>query len=81
MSTMSNKVKGVISFCNGDRSRGIFYPIDIVHNHPIFTSGQLAPVAKKIGLELLALQVPSAKPGLDGPSLDNQVRYKSRLIN
>lgn len=43
--------------------------------HDIFTSGELAPVAKKIGLELLALQIPATKPGLHGPSLDNQVRY------
>lgn len=71
---MSDKVKGVISFCDGDRSHGMFLTLDVVQNHTIFTSGELAPVAKKIGLELLALRVPSSIKGLDGPELDNQVR-------
>lgn len=70
---MSDKVKGVISFCLGDRRNGMFKTIDLVQNHPIFTSGELAPVAKKIGLELLAIQLPSATNGLEGPQLDNQV--------
>lgn len=80
---MSDKIKGVISLCNGDRRFGMFRPIDIVRNHPIFTLGELAPVAKKIGLELLALQVPPFTERLDGSSgeLDNQVIRYSRRKN
>ncbi|KAG4066531.1 hypothetical protein HA402_007167 [Bradysia odoriphaga] len=71
---MTDKIKGVISMCNGDRRYGMFLPIDVVLDHPIFTRGELAPVPTKIGLELLALQVPPFTKTLNPMSgeLDNQ---------
>lgn len=83
MSTMSSdKVKGIISLCNGDRklSVDIFKTIDIEPNHRIFTCGELTPVATRIGLKLLALRIPSETPGLSGASLSNQVRYYCKLL-
>lgn len=75
---MTDKIKGVISLCNGDRRFGMFKPIDIISSHQIFTYGELAPVANKIGLELLALQVPPFTNGLNGflGQLDNQVHER-----
>lgn len=80
MTTSSNKIKGVISFCTGDGGTNIFKPIEVDSNHPIFTQGELCPVAKKIGLELLALQLPPETQGLCGAALDNEVRTYNKLL-
>lgn len=80
----SEKLKGVICLCDGENRKNkenIFKTIEIDPNHPIFTQGELSPVAEKLGFELLALQIPSDDEALCGEDLQNQVSTCNKFLN
>ncbi|KAF8064432.1 hypothetical protein FPV67DRAFT_1381376, partial [Lyophyllum atratum] len=72
-------VHGMTIHCNRDRrNRGIYQRVEIRANHPIHSSGEIAPVSEVIKLALVIyrhLREPWTERGgmTDDGSLDNKI--------
>ena len=68
-----NSVAGVRINCKADMGDGgLFKKVQVPDDDPIFTKGEICPVASLLGLKLRAMQLPKQKGNIEPHMFDNQ---------